>query len=45
MTSDYETRIDKQTITIETHLKTILSKDSHILSLDSQLDMKKDVEK
>lgn len=45
MRSSYETRIDKLTITIETHEKTILMRDSKILSLEESLRKKEDVEK
>lgn len=45
MRTNYETRIDKLTITIETHEKTILLRDSKILSLEEALKKKEDVEK
>lgn len=45
MRSSYELRINKLTITIETHEKTILMRDSKILSLEELLRKKEDVEK
>lgn len=45
MRSSYELRINELTITIETHEKTILMRDSKILSLEELLRKKEDVEK